>query len=119
MHIGIGISGIKILHAIQMMQPCTIKLINQYMNGNLNSSSRSLRGLERLSLVHREKSKKSKALTKEELFEMQMIGLEATPTGRRPYIYTLTPAGERVADAINILIQEIREAQDESAKRTS
>jgi len=96
---------IETLICLFKMQPATVSLVEIARGTATSSVPGMLRRLIEKGLAHREKSPPQPSLTAEEKTGFTAGQLRL---GKRPYLYRLTPKGERIAHWLNLASEEFR-----------
>jgi len=101
-------SQIETLAALYLLQPATVSAVLNYLGKSLTSGSEPLLQLVRLGLAERKKWQPPDV----EITEAMRAGLEEIPhgrTGKRPYLYQLTPAADAAGHYLHEALQIIEE----------
>jgi DNA-binding MarR family transcriptional regulator len=99
---------IEMLAALHVMQPATVTALLTYIGRHCDTGSDSLQQLVRLGLAEREKWTPPEV----EITDAMRRGFEPMPqgkTGKRPYLYTLTPAARAAAFYLHQALQALEE----------
>jgi hypothetical protein len=115
----IGIAELRLIHAIAEMQPCTVKLINTMYDGYcpITGSCRQVTLCLQKGLIKKNKAPAVPKLNDDERIDVELSGRDPFGRGRRPWIFTLTPAGEQIAAGIDIIIEGL--SHEPESNRTS
>lgn len=112
----IATPNLEYLFALLDVQPATVSLVATTMNHNDSTSAGRLTELVRLGLATREKFDpfKRAPLTDSERRDRQMgIRRSGCHSGKRPWLYKLTPTANQAATNLRNAMRELETATDE------
>ena len=102
----IGPAAIDVMLALYEMEPATVSLIETALGRGPKAVPAVFTELRKQNLVRRRKADRGPGPSEDE--KLGFVPMRTRP-GKRPFLYTLTSKGRRVAHGLNLASQAFRE----------